>query len=157
MSDNTLEDQTAAGRFESRSYRGRKTVSRLTAKERGDRMFAYLLNVPSVILILALIAYPVVVSLWTSLHRYNLRRPEEFAFIGLDNYIDVLTSYDFWHSLRVTLYFGGMSVALIIVVAIGIAVLFNEQFKGRGIARAVIDSVGGAGYCQRLDVGRAIR
>ena len=83
MSDHTLEDQTVAQR---------ETVSRLTAKERGDRIFAYLLNVPSVILILALIAYPVVVSLWTSLHRYNLRRPEEFAFIGLGNYIEVLTS-----------------------------------------------------------------
>ena len=129
MSDHTLEDQTVAQR---------ETVSRLTAKERGDHIFAYLLNVPSVILILALIAYPVVVSLWTSLHRYNLRRPEEFAFIGLGNYIDVLTSYDFWHSLRVTLYFGGMSVTLVIVVAISIAVLFNEQFKGRGIARALL-------------------
>ena len=101
MSENTLEDQTGAGD---------RNASRLTTKERGDRIFAYLLNVPSVILILALIAYPVVVSLWTSLHRYNLRRPEDHAFVGLGNYVDVLTSYDFWHSLRVTLYFGGMSV-----------------------------------------------
>ena len=58
MSDNTLEDQTVVQR---------ETVSRLTPKERGDRIFAYLLNVPSVILILALIAYPVIVSLWTKL------------------------------------------------------------------------------------------
>lgn len=82
MNENTLEDRPVADS---------ETVSRLTVKERGDRIFAYLLNVPSVILILALIAYPVVVSLWTSLHRYNLRRPEEYAFIGLGNYIDVLT------------------------------------------------------------------
>ena len=116
----------------------RKTTARLTPKERGDRLFAYLINVPSVVLILALIAYPVVVSLWTSLHRYNLRRPGEFDFIGLGNYIEVLTSYDFWHSLRVTLYFGGMSVVLVIVVAIGIAVLFNEQFVGRGVARSLL-------------------
>ena len=27
--------------------------------------------------------------------------------MDLGNYVDVLTSYDFWHSLRVTLYFGG--------------------------------------------------
>ena len=138
MNENNIEDQTSVGRFGSRSHRGDKNVSRLTTKERGDRIFAYLLNVPSVILILALIAYPVVVSLWTSLHRYNLRRPEDHAFIGLGNYVDVLTSYDFWHSLRVTLYFGGMSVALVIVVAISIAVLFNEQFRGRGLARALL-------------------
>lgn len=129
MSENNIEDQIGVGD---------KNGSRLTTKERGDRIFAYLLNVPSVVLILALIAYPVVVSLWTSLHRYNLRRPEDHAFIGLGNYIDVLTSYDFWHSLRVTLYFGGMSVALVIVVAISIAVLFNEQFRGRGLARALL-------------------
>ena len=80
----------------------RKTSPRLTSKERGDRIFAYLINAPSVVLILALIAYPVGVSLWTSLHRYNLRRPGEFDFIGLGNYIAILTSYDFWHSLQVT-------------------------------------------------------
>ena len=107
MSENTLEDQTSAGRFGSRSHRGDRNISRLSTKERGDRIFAYLLNVPSVILILALIAYPVVVSLWTSLHRYNLRRPEDHAFVGLGNYVDVLTSYDFWHSLpRYPLFWG---------------------------------------------------
>ncbi|MCZ6680269.1 MAG: sugar ABC transporter permease [Candidatus Poribacteria bacterium] len=116
----------------------RKTSPRLTSKERGDRIFAYLINAPSVVLILALIAYPVGVSLWTSLHRYNLRRPGEFDFIGLGNYIAILTSYDFWHSLQVTLYFGGMSVVLVIAVSLGIAIVLNEKFVGRGIVRSLL-------------------
>ncbi len=121
-----------------KSLAKRKTPTRLTSKERGDRIFAYLLNVPSIALILALIAYPVGVSLWTSLRRYNLRRPGQFDFIGLSNYIDILSSYDFWHSLRVTLYFSGMGVTLVIIVAIGIALLFNERFVGRGVVRSLL-------------------
>ena len=116
----------------------RKKTAHVTPKERGDRIFAYLINVPSIALILALIAYPVGLSLWTSLRRYNLRRPEQFDFVGLGNYIDILTSYDFWHSLQVTLYFGGLSVVLIIMTALAIAVLFNEQFVGRGLVRSLL-------------------
>ena len=107
-------------------------------KTGGDLQFAWLLNAPALAVLIALVAYPIGVSLWISLHRYNLRRPGQFDFVGLGNYIEILTSYDFWHSLRVTLYFAGLSVALVIVIALGIALLFNEKFIGRGIVRSLL-------------------
>jgi len=123
---------------QSEPIEARKTTARLTSKERSDRAFAYLLNAPAIALILALIAYPVGVSLWMSLHRYNLRRPEQFDFIGLGNYINILTSYDFWHSLQISLYFTALSVVLGIVISLGIALLFNEEFAGRGVVRSLL-------------------
>jgi len=110
----------------------------LTTKERSELVFAYLINMPTILLILLLIGYPIGVSLWTSLHRYNLRRPGQFEFVGLGNYLDILTSYDFWHSIGVSLYFTGLSVPLIILVALGIALLFNQEFFGRGIVRSML-------------------
>ena len=116
----------------------RKINLRLRQKTGGDLQFAWLLNAPALAVLIALVAYPIGVSLWISLHRYNLRRPGQFDFVGLGNYIDILTSYDFWHSLRVTLYFAGLSVALVIVIALGIALLFNEKFIGRGVVRSLL-------------------
>ena len=116
----------------------RKTATYPRQKAGGDLWFAWLLNAPTLGLLLALVAYPIGVSLWISLHRYNLRRPGQFDFVGLGNYIDILTSHDFWHSLRVTLYFAGLSVGLVIVIALGIALLFNEKFVGRGVVRSLL-------------------
>ena len=104
----------------------------------GEGLFALLLNLPATVLILALVLYPVAVSLWLSLHRYNLRRPDRLAFAGLGNYTDILGSADFWHSLGVTLYFTGLSMGLVIAVALGIALLFNQAFVGRGFCRALL-------------------
>ncbi len=110
----------------------------MTTQQRRDHIFAALLNLPAIGLICALVLYPVGVSLWISLHRYNLRRPEVFDFIGLGNYIEVLTSRDFWHSLQITLYFTGMSVVLVIAIALGISLLFNQNIRGRGLLRSLL-------------------
>ena len=115
-----------------------ESADRARAAGRRDHLFAYLLNVPAVALILTLIFYPVAISLWISFHRYNLRRPGEFDFIGLANYAEILTSRDFWHSLQVTLYFTGLSMGLVIAIALGIALLFNEPFAGRGALRSLL-------------------
>src|SRR6478672_5237786 len=73
--------------------------------EMSEPAFAYLLNVPAILTILLLVAYPIVDAFWLSLHRYNLRRPDAYAFVGLQNYLDVLTSDQFLPSLGVTLLF----------------------------------------------------
>ncbi len=117
---------------------GRQTIASPRARERREFLFASLLNAPAVVLILVLVLYPVGMSFWLSLHRYNLRRPEAFGFIGLGNFAEILSGYDFWHALQVTLYFTGLSVGLVIVVALGIALLFNERFPGRGIVRSLL-------------------
>jgi multiple sugar transport system permease protein len=116
----------------------RRLFGSMTTQERRDHIFAALLNLPAIGLICALILYPVGISLWISLHRYNLRRPEVFDFIGLGNYIEVLSGRDFWHSLQITLYFTAMSVFLVILIALGIALLFNQDIRGRGLLRSLL-------------------
>ena len=37
-----------------------------------------------IVVILLLIAYPILYSLWLSLHQYNLKRPNVFRFVGYD-------------------------------------------------------------------------
>src|SRR5438046_9133851 len=93
--------------------------------EVGEGAFAYLLNLPAIATVLLLVAYPIVDAFWLSLHRYNLRRPETYAFVGLQNYVDVLTSDQFLPSLGLTLLFTFWSTLGGLVLAFGLALVAN--------------------------------
>lgn len=110
----------------------------LSRRESADRRFTWLLNAPAILIVLALIAYPVIYSFRISLYRHNLRQPHGIRFIGLGNYADILADKLFWQSLGVTLYFAAVSVAAVLLIALGIALLYNETFRGRGLARALL-------------------
>src|SRR5438093_7557553 len=94
--------------------------------ELSESAFAYLLNLPAIVTVLLLVAYPIVDAFWLSLHRYNLRRPDTYAFIGLQNYIDVLTSDQFLPSLGVTLLFTFWSTFGVLLLALCMALVTNE-------------------------------
>jgi multiple sugar transport system permease protein len=106
--------------------------------ELSERAFAYLLNLPAILTILLLVAYPIVDAFWLSLHRYNLRRPEAYAFVGLQNYADVFASDQFIPSLSVTLFFTFWSTFGVLVLALGMALVANEHIPQRPILRALI-------------------
>src|SRR5919204_7035448 len=88
--------------------------------------FAYLLTLPAILTVLLLVAYPIVDAFWLSLHRYNLRRPDAYAFVGLQNYLDVFSSDLFLSSLWVTLLFTFWSTVGVLVLALGMALVANE-------------------------------
>jgi multiple sugar transport system permease protein len=100
--------------------------------------FAFLLNAPALLAIVCLVGYPILYSLWLSFHRYNLKRPRLFRFVGLENYGSILAAPEFWAALQVTLAFTGLAVAAVIVLAVAIALLLSEPFPGRGLVRTVV-------------------
>lgn len=100
--------------------------------------FAVLLNVPALITITLLAGYPIVYSAFISLHKYNLKRPRIFDFVGLSNYFQLLNSSEFWMALWVTVQFTVLVVTLVVVLGIAFALLLNREFPGCGIIRALI-------------------
>ncbi len=110
----------------------------MTRRRLSEPSFAFLLNAPALLAILALVGYPIVYSFWLSLHRYNLKRPGLFRFIGVENYLTILRSEEFWAALQVTLVFTALAVALVVALGILIALLLNEPFPGRGLVRTVV-------------------
>ena len=105
---------------------------------RSGAAFAYLLNAPSIFIITLLVAYPIGYSLWVSLHRYDLRRPRIFRFIGLQNYLDVIADPAFGSALRVTIIFTLTAVTAIVLFGLAVALLLNRPFPGCGFVRAII-------------------
>jgi sorbitol/mannitol transport system permease protein len=96
-----------------------------------------LLLAPSVIVLLAWMIVPLVMTLWFSIQYYNLIDPTSSGLAGLDNYRYLVTDPDFWVSLRNTLVLVGS--VLVVTVGLGtlLAVLFNQPFPGRNIARVL--------------------
>jgi multiple sugar transport system permease protein len=111
------------------------------ARRRGffnETVFAYLLNVPALIIIAMLIAYPVAYSFWLSLQKYNLKRPDLRRFIWFDNYRQLLTDSTFLNSIKVSCIFSLCSVVLVVILSVALALLLNESFFGRGVMRSLI-------------------
>jgi multiple sugar transport system permease protein len=103
-----------------------------------EASFGLWLNTPALAAILLLIGYPILYSLWISFHRYNLKRPNLFKFIWLENYWSILTSDEFWSALWITLLFTALAVAVVIALGVLIALLLNESFPGRGFVRMIV-------------------
>ena len=90
---------------------------------------------PSVILLFLWMIVPLVMTLWFSFQYYNLLDPTQSGFAGFDNYYWLLTDPSLWTAMLNTLYL--VFWVLVITVGLGtlLAVLFDQEFYGRGVAR----------------------
>jgi ABC-type sugar transport system permease subunit len=104
--------------------------------ELSERALGLALLAPMLLVLLLVIGYPLVDSLWLSLHRANLANPEQGQpFIGLGNYIRAFGQPDFWYAIQRTLYFTVLSVGLELGLGLLFAILLNERFRGNLAAR----------------------
>ena len=101
------------------------------------RRVGSLLLLPSVIVLLAWMIVPLVMTLWFSIQYYNLVDPTTTGFAGLDNYRYLVTDPDFWVSLRNTLVLVASVLVATVVLGTLLAVVFNEPFPGRNVARVL--------------------
>ena len=103
-----------------------------------QRRNASLLWVPSAIVLAAGSIVPLLMTLWFSTLRYNLLTPNLNGFSGFQNYRFLMSDPAFWASLRNTLVLVGSVLLVTITFGILLAVLFNERFPGRSIARLLV-------------------
>lgn len=103
------------------------------------RAFAgYAFLVPSLILTVVIMLYPLAFALWASFQNYELARPDERAYVGLANYVWVLQVPTFLNSIFLTLVFTVIGVSLEFLLGLAFAVLLNREFWGQGIVRTVL-------------------
>ena len=106
---------------------------------RSPRAVPYLLLLPAIVVILAVILLPLIVSLWSSLTPYVLTRPASlFQFVGLRNYQRLLSDSDFWWAFGRTLVFITVALNLEMVLGLGLALLVNQITWGQRTLRTVM-------------------
>ena len=97
-------------------------------REMSAGRFALVMNLPTLICLGLVLAYPVGYAAWLSVHRVGLAqlRRGEFAFTGWENYGRVLEDPLFWVAIKNTLIFTVITVGSEVVLAVAIALLINQ-------------------------------
>ena len=111
---------------------------KVTDRHRAERKLAWLLCAPAVVAMIIVTGYPIVYAIYLSLHRYDLRFPDDKHWVGLNNYIDVLTSSTWWTDVLNTVFITVVSVSLELVLGMVIALVMHRAIFGRGPVRATI-------------------
>jgi multiple sugar transport system permease protein len=83
--------------------------------------------------LLVFTAYPVFASLFYSFCDYSILKAP--VWCGLENYRQLVQDELFWKSLRNTLFYAGLSVPLGTAVSLALAVLLNQEVRGRAFFR----------------------
>ncbi len=97
----------------------------------------YMLLAPMLLLVVGLSAVPMAYSVWMFVHNYNPLRPENTAFVGLGNVQQLLADPRVWSGLRTTLTYAVLAVPISFVLGLAIALLFNNDFPGARLFRAL--------------------
>ena len=92
---------------------------------------------PSLVLIFALAIYPLLYTIFISFTELNMMTGET-QYKGVENYIQAFTSGEFWNSVWVTLLFTLLSLLIQLPLGVLVALLLNQEFKGRWLLRSVV-------------------
>jgi trehalose/maltose transport system permease protein len=103
-----------------------------------ERRLAFRLCAPAVLLMAAVTGWPMAYALWLSVQRYDLRFPEAHRFVGLANYVDVLSSPLWWSDLLTTLLLTVVSVALELALGLALALCMHRALVARRLVRASV-------------------
>jgi len=109
-----------------------------TERATEQRRLAWRLCAPAVIAMLIVTGYPIGYTVYLSLQKFDLRFPDDKEFVGLSNYVDVLTSSTWWTDVFNTLVITVFSVAIELVLGMAIALVMHRAIFGRGPVRAAI-------------------
>lgn len=133
-SDSPSSAATSSGQRASRPKR--------SSYHRWRTWFPLLLITPAVIIILVVVAYPMVYSVYISFTPYNLLRPDTTLVFSTDtmfrNYERLLGDRVFWRSVRNTVVFLAVTVNLSFLIALGLSQLMARVTRGQGIMRTLL-------------------
>lgn len=93
---------------------------------------------PALIFMVLMMLIPIAMTLSFSLTDWNLLTGKAPAFNGISNYIEILSSSEFWHSFGITFSYTFLAIAMELVAGVLLAVLINRDFLGKGVVKTII-------------------
>lgn len=105
---------------------------------RNRQIAGYLFAMPAILGFLVYVITPMILSFYYSLTDFSVFK-EEISFLGFENYIRLFNGTDpfFYKSLKATLYFVILNVPVTIIFAFFLAMLLNQNIKGRALFRGI--------------------
>jgi multiple sugar transport system permease protein len=114
---------------------------RLATVQRSVRRHSwpYLLILPSLLLMAAVVIYPIASGVLLSFRDVHLNRPElGQPFVGLRHYLDFLTDPVAWTAIRNTLVYVVVGNVAQFVIGLGAALVLDMRFRGVWLARLLV-------------------
>ncbi|MCD9022857.1 carbohydrate ABC transporter permease [Cohnella silvisoli] len=101
--------------------------------------FALILLAPTLLLIVGLLLYPLLYSIYLSFVDLNITNPAiGTKFVGFRNFMDNLSDPVFWNSLKITFNFAFVTVIGSLLVGLFAALLLNNKIRARGLFRTLL-------------------
>jgi multiple sugar transport system permease protein len=112
-----------------------------------EARLAWMLILPTAIIVFGLVVFPAVFSIWISFHDVGLNNLNDVfnaPFIAWDNYREVVNDFAFkfqgmqsWGAAVTSIVYSFAGTTLTVLVGLVAALLLNRPFRGRGVTRAV--------------------
>ena len=96
----------------------------------------WLLVLPSLIIILSLILYPILSNVIASFFEVSITGPDNF--VGLENYRNIIKDSNFWRAVGTTLTYVIFSTLGTTLMGVMVALVMNRKFPLRGLVRSLI-------------------
>jgi multiple sugar transport system permease protein len=110
----------------------------VTDRARHERRLGLALSAPAFIVMILVTAYPLIYAVVLSLYDYRLTDPAGKDFVGLRNYVTVITDPLWWSDFLTTAIITLASVAVELVIGFGFAFVMFRVLRGRGLVRTGI-------------------
>ena len=115
-----------------------KAAGGLTGRAKAERKLGWMLCAPAVLVMVLVAGFPILYAFWLSLRRADLRFPNADEFVGLDNYIAVLSSSTWWNAVWNTTIITVFSVLLEFILGLLIAQAMYRAIFARTAIRASV-------------------
>ena len=99
------------------------------------RITGFLFVLPAVLFTLTMFIFPLVMTVWMSMHDWPLIG--ERSFLGIQNYTDLAQDKQFWSSLWFTTQYTLLVTPAIFILAFILALLVNTAIRGVGVFRTI--------------------
>ncbi|TKK89244.1 sugar ABC transporter permease [Herbidospora galbida] len=105
-------------------------------RKRDDRVAGWLFLVPVIVGFLIFYAYPTVRGVWYSFTDYSLLNDP--AYVGADNYRELVGDAQFWNALKVTAYYVVVNIGSQTLIALGLAALMHRLTRSVVLRAALL-------------------
>lgn len=96
-----------------------------------------MLTIPALLLLIAFIGFPLINAIRLAFYKWN-GYSQNMKFIGIDNFVELVSDKMFWRAFVNTLVYGFGSTLLQNLLGLATALLVNRKFRGRNVLRAVL-------------------
>src|SRR5215475_13507136 len=104
-----------------------------------DRAITWAFITPTILLLLAINIFPLIWTIQLSFTNFKANRAARGSeWIGLENYRNILTDADVWHSMHVTAHFVLWSILIEVLLGFALALMIDKRFRSHGFWTTVV-------------------